>query len=562
VSVETVARKWHDQLISSEPIDHNRAESAVRAAYRAAGLPEPKRFLWCASPLEAAWSALVLIGKDNDYNHAVYEDIERLKTGKDKLAKARALVVERLGIEDNEVEGYFGKAFYLANSTNPVTRQLNAGITDAWMARAQAGDDFLAPHAGGPFKPLHDLEHALHFEGERRGAVSLYRQALAQGGGKQIAILAGRSAQHRLYGNFAYIEVAIDEALADSGKFEPSELQRALWAAYEACGMWWPCDGGVVFAERPAAAELAVDGPRMEWTDGLTLGGKPEAKAAPASAATAPAATKPALLEAELPRDHDQRIAFLRGQAQKLPFLDRYLAGEHEQVWADLVGLGPAALEPEHAPDALAVAYETMHRVEQNVATLAQRLKAMDYRFVYPGSEGGFLGLRKARAHEPHVLPAADAHAKIAELEKLVGGPVPLSLRAFFEVVGEVNFNGDHPSLAPRDGEPAPDPLMVCSVDDAIAMLESGDWDDDEPALIEFAPDALHKANISGGAPYSIEVPNPAADAPVEDEPHDTTFVAYLRLVILGWGGFPGWEDSKLPPPPEIERLRDELIRF
>jgi hypothetical protein len=103
---------------------------------------------------------------------------------------------------------------------------------------------------------------------------------------------------------------------------------------------------------------------------------------------------------------------------------------------------------------------------------------------------------------------------------------------------------------------------MVGSVDDAIAMLESGDWDDNEPALIAFAPDALHKANISGGAPYSIEVPNPAADAPVEDEPHDTTFVAYLRLVILGWGGFPGWQDSKLPPPPEIERLRDQLIPF
>lgn len=546
MSVEAIARKWHDQLISSEPIDHDRAEAAVREVYRAASLAEPQHFLWCASPLDAVWSALVLIGKDNDYNHAVYQDIERLKTGKDKLTKARASVAQRLGIKDDEVEGYFGKAFYLANSTNPVTKQLQAGITDAWMARAQAGDDFLAPHSGGPFKPLHDLEHALHFEGERRGVGSLYKEALAQAGGKQIAILGGRSAQHRLYGNFAYIEVAIDEALVEAGKFEPSDLQRALWAAYEACGLWWPCERGVVFAERPVAAELAADGPRMEWSDGFALGDKPAAKVAPA--ATAPAAAPAPALDDLANAD--------------LPFLNRYLAGEHEQVWADLVALGPVALEPKHAADALAVANETMRRVEQNIATIAGRLKAMDYRFVYPGSDGGFFGLRKAKAHEPHVPPAADVRAKIAELEDLAGGPIPLSLRAFFEVVGEVNFNGDHPSLAPKDSEPAPDPIMVCSVDDAIAMLESADWDDDEPRLIEFAPDALHKANISGGSPYSIEVPSPAADARVEDEPHDTSFVGYLRIAILGWGGFPGWEESKLAPPPEIERLRDQLIRF
>lgn len=48
----------------------------------------------------------------------------------------------------------------------------------SWMARAEGGDEFLAPHAGGPFKPLHDLEFALHFEGERRRACSLYREAL------------------------------------------------------------------------------------------------------------------------------------------------------------------------------------------------------------------------------------------------------------------------------------------------------------------------------------------------------------------------------------------------
>ena len=138
----------------------------------------------------------------------------------------------------------------------------------------------------------------------------------------------------------------------------------------------------------------------------------------------------------------------------------------------------------------------------------------------------------------------------------------PLSLRAFFELVGEVNFNGDHPTLAPREFDLAPDPLIVCSVGDAIAMVDLYERDDDEPTAIEFAPDALHKANVSGGGPDSIAVPQAAADAHVDDEPNDVTFVEYLRIAILGWGGFPGWKDANIAPPPEIQQLRDDLVRF
>jgi len=186
----------------------------------------------------------------------------------------------------------------------------------------------------------------------------------------------------------------------------------------------------------------------------------------------------------------------------------------------------------------------------------------LDYRFVYPGSDGGFFGLRKAKAHEPHVPPAVNVRDQVAELERLVGGPIPLSLRAFFELVGEVNFNGDHPTLAPRESDFTPDPLMVCNVEDALAMVDSYERDEDEPAAIEFAPDALHKANVSGGGPYSIAVPQAAADGHVDDEPNDVTFVEYLRIAILGWGGLPGWKDANIAPPSEIERLSENLVQF
>lgn len=562
MTAEQIAAKWHAHLLSAEPVDHLRAEAAVRAAYAAAGLAQPGKFIWCASPLEAAWAFLVLVGKTEGYNHAVIQRLERRKKDKAAMAAAQAAVAARFGISESEVEGYFGQPFYNASGSNPMSRQLNEQIADSWIARAGAGSDFLAPHQGGPFRPLHDLEDALHFEGSKRMQVSAYRQALADAANEDIAILAGRSAQHRLYGNLAYREVAIDEALADAGKYQPTALQRAMWTAYEACGLWWPCEQGVVFSERPIAAELATDGPRMRWADGLTLGGEPcaAASARPESTAADPAGTAK-VFDFPLPADHAERIAFLRRQAPALPLFDRYLAGEHEEVWRDLVSLGEQALAEQHIADAQAVAYETMERVARNIAILSDRLRTLGYRFVWPGSHDGLFGLRKAKAHEPHVMPAADAFDTILATEEIIGGPLPLSLRAFFEVVGEINFNGDHPDLAPEDSAVAPDPLVVCSADDALAMIESSDREDGDPLLVEFAPDALHKANVSGGNPYSIEVPVEAVDAPVVDGPTDSYFVEYLRHAILGWGGFPGWERAK-QVPAQLDALRRDLVAF
>ena len=568
MSVESIARKWNDHLLSTDPIDHDSAEEAIRAAYRSAEMAEPEHFIWCASPLEAVWATLVIIGKTDGYNHAVLEDVDRSKANKERLAKTMAMVAERLGISEADLEGCFGKPFYRTEGSSPVGERLRESSIQSWMARADAGDDFLAIHSHGPFKPLHDLEQALHFEGYQfRNGVqqgSLYKEALTKAGNKHVAILGGRSAHHRLYGSFAYSEVAIDEALAEAGKLDLTDLQRAMRAAYEACGLWWPCESGVVLAERPTAAEITSQGPQMEWADGFVVGeGKLSARPAvelvsePAAVPVAHHAT--ALLTA-LPSSHSEMIAYLRDQARAMPHLDRYLAGEHKQVWSDLDSLGEEALG-EHAADALAVAYETMHRVEANVSTIAERLRELGYRFVYPGSGGGLFGLRKPHEHQPHAPPPANVRALLAQLEDAAGGSIPLSLRAFFEVVGEINFNGDHPSIAPTGLDITPDPLMFCSAEEALDMIGSIDRDDDDPLIVEFAPDALHKANISGGGPYCMEIPHPAADGFVTGAPQQVTLVEYLRTAILGWGGFPGWKDAE-SAPAELDRLREGLIKF
>src|SRR3954451_12374215 len=62
-------------------------------------------------------------------------------------------------------------------------------------------------------------------------------------------------------------------------------------------------------------------------------------------------------------------------------FYDRYQAGEHEQVWSELIALGDAVRhEPVYA-DAVAVARETMRRAQSNIETLIDRLHALGCQF-------------------------------------------------------------------------------------------------------------------------------------------------------------------------------------
>ncbi len=57
--------------------------------------------------------------------------------------------------------------------------------------------------------------------------------------------------------------------------------------------------------------------------------------------------------------------------------------------------------------------------------------------------------------------------------------------------------------------------------------------------MVYLSPDFLHKDGTSGGAPYGIELPCRAADAPWLNEWNETSFVGYLRICSR-CGGFPG----------------------
>jgi hypothetical protein len=240
-------------------------------------------------------------------------------------------------------------------------------------------------------------------------------------------------------------------------------------------------------------------------------------------------------------------------------WLDRYRHGDHAQVWQELTELGDRIRDDRQLYEvARAVVRETMSRARTNVETLADELQRRGYAF-------------ESTTRPPHEPPSDDIAVRLDELEERIG-PMPLALRGWYEQVGRVDLTGTFPDRRHRKYREYryPDPLVVDAPIEFV-LAERVDWEmergtewDRGSFTIDLAPDWLHKANVSGGGPYAMEVPNRGIDGPLLEEPHSTTFVDYLRIAFR-WGGFPGWDPSPgtreswarppSPPPDVISEL-------
>ncbi len=213
-------------------------------------------------------------------------------------------------------------------------------------------------------------------------------------------------------------------------------------------------------------------------------------------------------------------------------FLSRYQTGQYSEVWADLMALDESVRSSKYFSDAYAVAHETMRRVRRNVEMVHQRLLQIGYRFADP--------------KQTHIPPTEDTSATLDEVEHSVGY-LPLSLRAFYEEVGSVDFTQSKGQLI-HDYKPErsqaseidilgeEDPLVVASIHELHAETQQVA----KRLYFCFSPDEFHKADYSGGENYHVWLPNARADFRIEGMYGiNEYFVEYLRATFKS-GGFRG----------------------
>jgi hypothetical protein len=194
-------------------------------------------------------------------------------------------------------------------------------------------------------------------------------------------------------------------------------------------------------------------------------------------------------------------------------------------------------------------------------------------------------------ANEERTITELEAQPRattvLQELEEQVG-VLPLSVRAWYEIVGGVNLVGVHPGwmrLLAQAGELDADewergfvlaegghPMHVL---EPLQVLPLGTQGSSAHAVLETLPAAggtyrlrfmpnEHMAYLEDGQdswPYELEVPCAGVDAPLLFERHETTFVDYLR-VSLRWGGFAGWDRLQARPERDLAALLPDLLPF
>ncbi|MDO1451946.1 hypothetical protein Q0590_37100 [Rhodocytophaga aerolata] len=225
-----------------------------------------------------------------------------------------------------------------------------------------------------------------------------------------------------------------------------------------------------------------------------------------------------------------------------MTYYERYLNGETEAVYEEILSLGNKAFQPTIFADIEKVLIETFQRVAYNLEILYEELNKIDYLFKTQ-FEGNF--------ERPLHKPLPDTGSLLQQLDKAVEpfGFVPISLKYFYKIVGGVNFVWDY-ETNDEIRWPVADPIQIVSLDGLVSMISDDDWQedirqyvDDEDygfAFLELAADDLHKDNVSGGPPYSLKITQePSIDSDLINEPNNTTFIDYLRICFENCG-FPG----------------------
>ena len=223
-----------------------------------------------------------------------------------------------------------------------------------------------------------------------------------------------------------------------------------------------------------------------------------------------------------------------------MTFIERYLSGEEgTSVYDDIYALGEEAFTDEYFEDVHAVLTETFKRIAFNLPIIYKELNNIGYVFKTTFA---------CNSDKTLVFPLPDTDQLIEKLEDAAAefGKIPLSLKLFYKIAGTYNLAWDYESQPHLLWEEA-DPLQITSLDDLVDYVNSDDWkeylrdsleyDENEIPALELSADYLHKDNVSGGLPYSLQITQKdSVDALFLNEPNETTFINYLRICTENCG--------------------------
>jgi hypothetical protein len=229
-------------------------------------------------------------------------------------------------------------------------------------------------------------------------------------------------------------------------------------------------------------------------------------------------------------------------------YLERYLAGEQARVWREIVALGEAVRDEPALSETQSVAREMMGRVRRNIERLIPRLRERNYAF--------------ANA-EPLSAPDENVVGYLAVMEEW--GPLPLALRVFWEVVGEVCLDGSFSGGDMGLGE-AQFPLSPLTVAGPLASFDNWmeAYEEEEPVgylNVCYDPSHVLGAFTLPGPCWPADTELLMAQQDVLPGPFGPMlFVEYLRL-SLEYGGFPSCAYGQ-PEKRIIETLTEGFESF
>lgn len=250
--------------------------------------------------------------------------------------------------------------------------------------------------------------------------------------------------------------------------------------------------------------------------------------------------------------------------------LNRYLAGQHECVWNELRALDSLEANDPMRQEAWLVVQECMCRVRRNVLTIVDRLRAGGYVF-------SDTNVDPPEGISAPITEPDQESVKLCDWLEREFGPIPLVMRGWIEIVGDVILLGNHPQWPAENM--LTDAMVVeyeyrrYQVEDIRTsyLSEHESWsetvaqdglDESGPFTLPFAADALHKVNVSGGSPYGVVVPDASVDATVDLDGRSMYFTDYLRECFR-WGGFPGFADrEKGRDAGTVATLAADLLSF